>query len=243
MTFCNDYEDKARAAAYANLEFPGTYELAFRDLPEIIRRQALGKKALDFGCGAGRSSRFLRNLGFTVTGIDISGQMLANAHRLDPNGDYRLVKDGGVFPFADGSFDLALCAFTFDNIPSWEKKITLFAELRRVLAPSGRLLNLVSTPDIYLHEWVSFTTRDYPENSNARTGDPVLIINTATKDSKPVADILWPDDAYRQVYKQARLELLEMRKLMARPDESVPWVNETRIAPWCVYVLRPDQSF
>ncbi len=243
MTFYNDYDDSTRAAAYAQLQFPGTYELAFRDLPEIIRRHCNGFRALDFGCGAGRSSRFLEQLGFLTTGIDISAQMLANARRLDPKGDYHQVDDGGTFPFADDTFDLALSAFSFDNIPSRKKKEILFTELRRVLKPDGRLINLVSTPEIYTNEWASFTTRDYlSDNLKARCGDPVLIINSSAGDREPVTDILWPDENYREIYGAVELELLEMRKLLARPDESELWVNEARIAPWCIYVLRRDQS-
>jgi len=36
--FGNVYEDQERARAYATLQFPGTYYLAFRDLPALIRR-------------------------------------------------------------------------------------------------------------------------------------------------------------------------------------------------------------
>jgi hypothetical protein len=42
MSFINVYEDQRRAESYAQLEFPGTYYLAFRDLPEIIRRHTAG---------------------------------------------------------------------------------------------------------------------------------------------------------------------------------------------------------
>jgi hypothetical protein len=66
--FSNVYDDEARSLAYATLEFPGMYFLAFRDLPSIIGEHVLGTKALDFGCGAGRSTRFLRGLGFEVVG-------------------------------------------------------------------------------------------------------------------------------------------------------------------------------
>jgi SAM-dependent methyltransferase len=62
-TFGNVYEDEERARAYATLQFPGTYYLAFRDLPALIRRYNHGRRALDFGCGTGRSTRFLRNFG------------------------------------------------------------------------------------------------------------------------------------------------------------------------------------
>jgi len=239
MPFRNDYDDSTRAAAYARLQFPGTYELAFRDLPEIIHRHSRGKKALDFGCGAGRSSRFLERLDFQTTGIDISAQMLANARQLDPDGDYRQVEDSGSVPFADSIFDLAFSAFTFDNIPTYKKKEILFSELRRVLKPDGRLILLVSTPEMYLNEWASFSTRDFTDNHRARTGDPVRIVNKAAGDTTPVTDILCPDQEYHHLFSAAGLELLEMRKTLARPEETGPWISETRTAPWCIYILRP----
>lgn len=239
MNFSNDYEDSERAAAYARMQFPGTYELAFRWLGEIVDRWVAGRDALDFGCGAGRSTRLIESWGYQTIGIDISGEMLAEARRIDPHGDYRQVRDDGVIPFPDSSFDLALSAFTFDNIPTEAKKTRLLRDLRRVLKPEGRLVNLVSTPEIYRYEWVSFTTRDFPNNRLAGPGDPVLITNTSSGDRGPVTDILCPDESYRQIYAEAGLELLEMRKLLARPDEPTPWISEHRIAPWCVYVLRP----
>lgn len=88
MTFSYAYADHARAEAYARLEFPGTYYLAYRDLPALIGAASPGATALDFGCGAGRSSRFLRTLGYTVTGVDVSAEMLSQARRLDARGDY-----------------------------------------------------------------------------------------------------------------------------------------------------------
>ena len=56
--FHNVYQDKARADAYAALEFPGTYYLAYPGLPAIIGEHVHGRKAIDFGCGTGRSTRF-----------------------------------------------------------------------------------------------------------------------------------------------------------------------------------------
>jgi len=120
VAFVNVYEDSARAEAYSKLEFANTYYLAYRDLPEIAPRYAPGRAALDFGCGTGRSSRFLRRLGFEVTGIDISEDMLRKARQTDPGDDYRLVADGDLGPLAPGH-DLALSAFTFDNIPAEDK--------------------------------------------------------------------------------------------------------------------------
>lgn len=238
MEFFNAYEDAKRAESYSKLEFPGTYYLAFRDLPGIIGRHVTGTRAVDFGCGAGRSTRFLRDLGFDATGVDTSREMIKNARELDPAGDYRVVKNGDPGSVLDGRTDLVLSAFTFDNVPTKAQKVDLFARLAKLLEPTGRIVNLVSTPEIYFYEWMSFSTRDYPENKAAKPGDVVRIVTTAVEDKRPVEDIIWPDKNYCEVYAEAGLEVIEKHKPLGKKSEPYEWVNETTIAPWVIYVLR-----
>ncbi len=238
MQLDNVYEDAQRAEAYAKLEFPGTYHLAFRDLPEIISEYVKGKRALDYGCGTGRSTRFLRKLGFDVVGVDIAENMIRKARELDPAGNYRLVKDESLNEFKDKIYDLVLAAFTFDNVPTMERKIKLFRELGNLIGRDGIIVNLVSSPEIYMHEWVSFTTKDFPENRHAKNGDRVRIVMNDVEDRRSVEDIIWTDEAYRTVYERAGLELLKTFKPLAKDSEPYPWVNETKIAPWVIYVLR-----
>lgn len=235
--FSNVYDDSARADAYDRLEFPGTYYLAFRDLPAIIENHAHGRRALDFGCGAGRSSRFLRRLGFDVTGIDIAEPMLARARARDPHGDYRLVPDGDLGALEAGKYDVVLSAFTFDNIPTMEKKVALFRGLSRALATGGVIVSLVSSPDIYLHEWASFSTRDFPENRTAKSGDRVRIVMLDVDDRRPVEDIVWSHEAYLDVYAHAGLTLREAHRPLGKASEPYAWVSETSVAPWVIYVL------
>lgn len=235
--FSNTYADEARAEAYASLEFPGTYYLAFRDLGSLIARHARGTRALDFGCGTGRSTRFLRRLGYHVVGVDIAREMLQRARGADPRGDYRLVRDGDLDDLRAGPFDLILSAFTFDNVPTLEKKAKLFGDLGALLSDGGRIVNLVSSPEIYTHEWASFSTRDFPENRRARTGDIVRIVMLDVADRRPVEDVLCTDSAYRDVYGQAGLRVLESHRPLGRKDEPYPWVCETMVSPWALYVL------
>jgi ubiquinone/menaquinone biosynthesis C-methylase UbiE len=237
MDFINCYEDARRAGAYATLEFANTYFLAFRDLPAILAEHVTGARALDFGCGTGRSTQFLRKLGFQVTSVDISEDMLRIARDLDPAGDYRLVPGDNLSEFAAGSFDLVLSAFTFDNIPA-TTKVTLFDDLQKLLTPNGAIVSLVSSPEIYTHEWSSFTTKAFPQNAAARSGDVVRIIVTDHQDRRPVEDILCTDESYREIYRSAGLEAIRMFKPLAKGDEPYSWVNETRIAPWVIYVLK-----
>ncbi len=237
MEFANVYQDAQRAAAYDRLEFPGTYYLAFRDIPELIREHVKGKHALDFGCGTGRSTRFLKNLGLTAVGVDIAPEMLELARARDPEGDYRLVDADGLKTLEHSAFDVVLSAFTFDNIPTREQKVALFQGLAERLRPDGRIINLVSSPEIYTHDWASFQCTQFPENFTARAGDYVYVRMLDVEDSRPVQDVLWPDAAYRETYRLARLDVIEMRKPLGHASEPYAWVNETTVAPWTIYVL------
>ena len=238
MSFGNVYEDDKRATAYSRLEFPGTYYLAFRDIPGLISKYVVGKQALDFGCGTGRSTRFLNNLGFRATGIDISEDMLKLARDSDPQSEYQLINNGDLNLFKDESFDLVLSAFAFDNIPTDENKIGNLREIRRVLKPAGIMINLVSSPEIYTHEWASFTTKDFPQNQQARSGDEVLIVMTDVDDHRPVRDIVWSDASYRGTYKKAGLEIMETHRPLGLAEEPYDWISETETAPWVIYVLK-----
>jgi SAM-dependent methyltransferase len=237
--FRNAYEDPGYAAAYAALEFPGTYYLAFRDLPDIFREHVTGTRAVDFGCGAGRSTRFLRSCGFRAVGIDIAREMLAQAHARDPEGAYVLVPDGDYTALGEGGFDLVFSAFTFDNVPTQEAKVRALRGIGRLLAPHGRFVHVVSSPELYTHEWASFSTKGFPENRAARAGDVVRCVNVALDDRRPVDDVFWSDAAYAETHALAGLETVRQYRPLARDDEPLDWVNETRIAPWVVYVLKP----
>jgi len=238
MEFSNSYEDPKRAEAYAKLEFPGTYYLAYRDLPAIIFEHVKGRKAIDFGCGAGRSTRFLQKLGFSAVGVDISQDMIKKAREIDPKGDYRFIQECDFNQFKDDTYDLALSVFTFDNIPTMKKKVKNFTGLRRLLNSEGRLVSVVSSPEIYVNEWASFSTKDYPQNKHAKSGDKVKIIQTDIEDERPVEDVVWTDEYYQDTYRRAGLEIVKTNKPLARVDEPYEWVNETKIAPWVIYVLK-----
>jgi ubiquinone/menaquinone biosynthesis C-methylase UbiE len=242
MEFLNLYDDLNYAEAYAKLEFPGTYYLAYRDLPEIISKHVKGLNAIDFGCGTGRSTRFLKKLGFNSTGIDISEDMIKRAREFDTKGNYHLIEDGDFSQLKDNDYDVILSAFTFDNIPTMEKKVKIFKGLRSLLKSEGKIINLVSSPEIYMNEWASFSTKDFPENKNAKNGDKVKIIVTDLDYKKPMEDIIWTDEYYQMVFKQSGLELVKTYKPLAKVDEPYNWINETTIPPWVIYVLKKVQE-
>jgi SAM-dependent methyltransferase len=240
--FENSWADQARAESYSRLEFPNTYYLAYRDLPDIISRHVTGNRAVDFGCGTGRSSRFLKRLGFYVTGIDISEDMVRIARKIDTSGDYQLVSNGNYNHFGTNQFDLVQSIFTFDNIPGWDNRINILIGLRDLMKTTGRMICLDSTPELYINECASFTTNDFPENRVAKTGDIVRCIMLDVEDKRPVEDIFWSLSDYEKLFNLAGLVIEATYKPVGYDNEPFEWISEKEIAPWMIFVLKKIEN-
>lgn len=111
------------------------------------RRQAvkgLHGHVLDVACGTGDMVMELLRQGCSVTGVDLSKEMLAIAKRKAPQAEYRLA-DVERLPFGDASFDAVTCAFGVRNFVHLEQGL---GEMLRVLKPGGRMVILeLATPD------------------------------------------------------------------------------------------------
>jgi SAM-dependent methyltransferase len=95
--------------------------------------------ALDIGCGSGVYLEELVAMGFKVSGVDLSAEMLATTRkRFEGRAAVDLQQaDVEHLPFADGAFDLVVCVGVLGYLLSDEQAL---AEIRRVLKPGGYLL-------------------------------------------------------------------------------------------------------
>ena len=134
-----------------------------------------------------------------------------------------------------------LSVLTFDNVPTMEKKVLLFQSLKRLLNPNGCIVSVVSSPGIYVNEWTSFSTKDFPENRTAKSGEKVFVVMLDVEDRRPVEDILWMDQDYLETYRLAGLAPVDVYRPLANQTEPYSWVSENTIAPWVIYVLRPGE--
>lgn len=236
--FKNTWDTHSAALSYSKLEFPNTYYLAYRDLSEIILKHTKIGRAIDFGCGVGRSTRFVSKLGFKTIGIDISPNMIQVAKAVDPKGKYQLVSDANYSHLGKGEFDLITSIFTFDNISGWEKRTNILVALSDLLSIDGRIICLDSTPELYVNEWASFTTKPFPENAFAKTGDIVCDIVLDVEDKTPCEDIYWTNEDYHKLFALAGLEVEEIYRPLGYGNEPFEWISEKEISPWVIYVLR-----
>lgn len=94
--------------------------------------------ALDIGCGAGKSTVSLMDLGYSVTGMDLSSDALAVCR--ERFGDSVLLIKGSVLdiPLPDSSFICAIAVHLLEHIPDADMPLAA-SEIRRVLRPGAIL--------------------------------------------------------------------------------------------------------
>lgn len=109
---------------------------------ELLRRFATATNGCgavcEMGCGPGHVARFLRDAGANVFGLDLSPQMIARAHALNPDIEFR---QGNMLelPLRDGELAGIAAFYAIVNLPATLLD-RVFSEMERVLIPGGLLL-------------------------------------------------------------------------------------------------------
>jgi SAM-dependent methyltransferase len=113
------------------------------------------KRVLDAGCGSGYGSAALGAHAQQVVGIDFAREAVEYARTTYALPNLHFVQaSGAALPFPDRTFDFAASFEVIEHLPDWKD---FLRELRRVVAPGGRLL--ISTPN-----------EDYYAESRRETG-------------------------------------------------------------------------
>lgn len=121
----------------ADLE-PPDFELRRRFMLSEVRP---ADRVLDLGCGDGAFTSELTAAVAGVVGAEVAEAALRRATKRHPSLHFRLVPLEGQLPFADGSFDLVWSSEVIEHVADTARWLS---EVRRVLAPAGRLL--LTTP-------------------------------------------------------------------------------------------------
>jgi 2-polyprenyl-3-methyl-5-hydroxy-6-metoxy-1,4-benzoquinol methylase len=104
-------------------------------------------RLLDVGCGDGMFLNRMRQLGWTVDGVDFDAKAVANAktkYGLDLHrGDLASAK------FPGGSFDAITMSHVIEHVPD---PLALMAEVQRILKPGGRLVLTTPNSGSFGHE-------------------------------------------------------------------------------------------
>jgi SAM-dependent methyltransferase len=98
-------------------------------------------RVLTVGCGAGRETFALEQLGYDTSGVDISQPLLEIASEIGRQRGHHAsfwLADGDTLPFGDGVFDVVtLWAQMLGDVPLRAGRLAVMREVRRVLAHTG----------------------------------------------------------------------------------------------------------
>jgi SAM-dependent methyltransferase len=101
-----------------------------------------GDRVLDLGCGAGDFTGVFAQAGAAALGVEVAEAALHRARARHPELPFRLAPIDGPLPLDDGSFDVVWASEVIEHVADTARWLS---EVRRVLAPSGRLL--LTTPN------------------------------------------------------------------------------------------------
>ena len=227
----HDYEGTARG--YAVLGIEGTFYIAYRELDRIIKDYSLKGVAIDVGCGGGRSTRFLKGLGFESIGVDIEPSQIEQSRDRDPSGDYRVAKDGKV-PLDDQTADVTLSCIVLLESPSFHHLKESIAELARITKSGGKIIVVTNSEESYQNNWASFNC-DFPENQYLQSGRQVKVLVRGAE--AVFYDYYWSDEDYRAAFSEAGLRFISLSKPLADGSEPFEWVTEMEKPNWSIYLL------
>jgi ubiquinone/menaquinone biosynthesis C-methylase UbiE len=119
------------AGWYENERHHGYHAMLDRLEADIVEPLARGREVLEVGCGTGLILKRLEGAAKSLTGLDISRGMLAEARQRG-----FAVTEGSAtdLPFEDESFDLAFSFKVLAHVPDIRRAL---AEMARVVRPGG----------------------------------------------------------------------------------------------------------
>lgn len=129
-------------------------------------------KILDIGCGAGRTSWGLKQMGYEVTAIDLSAPLIEAAKRNYPDIDFG-VGDATKLEFPDNTYDMVLFSFNgIDGLFPVAKRLTAISEIRRVLKSGG--VFVMSTHNLIGHIFGKNSDEEIIRTTKAQENNPHL---------------------------------------------------------------------
>lgn len=237
---------------YAKEQPTGTLYLAFRDLPQLLKRYSLlscGQpvQALDFGCGTGVSTRYLKSLtplfqnGLEVKGADISSHMLARACEADPIGNYSLLQQDQI-DAPDESFDLVFSSFVLFEFATLKKMQYALEEIKRVMKKGALFIAITGSVETYRrsNEWVSLIV-DFPQNDHLKTGDLGRVDFKVGGEVLTFQNYYWTEEDYQAAFLKSGLHLEETCYPLGNQAEenllSWKWKSELFASPYYIFIL------
>jgi SAM-dependent methyltransferase len=217
----------AGAKTYSTFGIEGTtYEIGYDCVSELLHGSIRGNVFLDFGCGSGRSTAFLKELGAGyVYGVDHDQDMidLAVATNLD-GAEFLLIAD--IIPLPDESVDGAVSLTVFIEIRTIDAMRRACSEVARVLRRGSLFIVMSIKPTAFGHTFRNF---GYLATGQLHSGAITTAILTAPGGQISIDDTYWTEDDYTSALSSAGFTVASID--YPRPGDPSAWATDEAAVP------------
>lgn len=226
-------DDVHKARGYALRDLNTTDYLAFREVARSLPASPLD--ILDFGCGAGRSSRFLTQLGHRVTGVDANPHIVEEARSRNPSDYFKVIAKHEILPFADHSFDAFFSSWAFVEERDPDMIVGALKELRRVIKPGGTGIVIANTAEFYEYDWLSCNV-NFPENAPPLLSGQRVVVRLLPE-NLVIHDYYWSGEDYLGFFAASGLSVLATTYPLGQRSDGIQWKDELEHPPFVIYRL------
>jgi SAM-dependent methyltransferase len=237
-----------------NLYLSGPIQPAELSILARYRNDYWGKRVLDIGCGAGRTTEFLHSFDIEYTGVDYSESMVRHCSSRVPDAHCEQCDVRDMSRFGDESFDFVLFSNNgFDSL-THEDRLSALREINRVLATGGIFvfsthnrdyhlartepqLELSWDPSRQLRALIRFCRRSYHRSRNRRLErfeDDYWILNDGSHLFRLVTYYISVPTQARQLSEHG----FEALEAYGRDGMPLPTDSADRDSSWIYYVAR-----
>lgn len=233
-----------------------SYFLRLRDLEDLLNKykpdyvnSIADLKSLDYGCGTGRPTRHLKQIGIkNVIGCDINETMIKQSRIADPTGEYikldlpeiRESSDQRLLPFDNEQFDYVQSCMVIFETGSEAILQNMLNESSRVLRRGGLFFLIKSPKQLYSsklnHKW-KFFDQHFPENADIKNGSAIrlgffgMIFNA----------FYWENDFLVECCKKANLKHILTHDVLGDEEkDGIEWLDEKTVATYIVMIFKKE---
>lgn len=160
------------------------YDITRKADPEITRRvinllQVVNKrKVIDLACGSGNYTIALSKLGLSMSGVDISEEMINKAKQKNDTINW-FHADIENLPFDNNNFSGAICTLAIHH---FRDLLRIFKEVNRVLQSGSRFVIFTSSPEQMKNYWLNEYFPEMMEKSIAQMPS-INLVSKALKEN------------------------------------------------------------
>jgi len=205
-----------------------------RKLIARLLGECLQGKILDYGCGPGNCSRFLKSCGAEVVGVDIAQKEIEIAKSYHDGIDYHAIESGRLEKLPS-DFDAVVFSFVLLTISTMAEIVKILTACRGKIKPNGKLVILNGNIEAsHGREFISFSIQAL---TNPKSGDPVRV-KLGRDRSLEVTDFYWTQADYEAMLNQSGFVLDEVLEPIA--TEGTEWRDEREYSPCKLMSARPN---